>query len=222
MSTKEIKEKLIGFTEKEIKKLIDLSDNKEFEQIKNILSSKLPKVRVLKYKDPNEVKVVYSDSKEAAEDFRKLLIEKQTESEKVFKALLKSSNIKYEFQKIFWVKVKSKSIKKKFYIVDFYLPELETVIEIDGEYHDEVKQQKQDKFRTSVLLRNGILKVFRFSNEDTLNNHNYVLSRLNQIVANTVIFKDKLYKKNKDKEVIDSFLKTRNHKKSRKERVRPK
>jgi very-short-patch-repair endonuclease len=222
MSSKEIKEKSIGFTEKEIKKLIDLSDNKEFEQIKNILSSKLPKVRLLKYKDPNDIKPVYSDSKEAAEDFRKLLIEKQTESEKVFKALLKASNIKYEFQKIFWVKVKSKNVKKKFYIVDFYLPELETVIEIDGEYHDEVKQQKQDKFRTSVLLRNGILKVFRFSNEDVLNNHNYVLSRLNQIVTNTGIVRNKVYKKKQNKEIIDSFMKTRNHKKPRKERIRPK
>jgi very-short-patch-repair endonuclease len=53
------------------------------------------------------------------------------------------------------------------YIVDFYIPKLKLVIEIDGETHIEKKEIKYDSERTKILESYG-LKVLRFWNYDIL------------------------------------------------------
>ena len=53
------------------------------------------------------------------------------------------------------------------YIVDFYIPKLKLVIEIDGETHLEKKEIEYDSKRTKVLESYG-LKVLRFWNYDIL------------------------------------------------------
>jgi very-short-patch-repair endonuclease len=50
------------------------------------------------------------------------------------------------------------------YIADFYIPEIRTVIEIDGEYHR--KRKRQDAIRTKQLFKFGVLRVVRFTNEE--------------------------------------------------------
>jgi very-short-patch-repair endonuclease len=55
------------------------------------------------------------------------------------------------------------------YIVDFYVPKLKLVIELDGETHIENKEIKYDKNRTKELEKLG-LKVARFWNYDILDN----------------------------------------------------
>lgn len=96
-----------------------------------------------------------------ADKYRKDLIKKQTNSEKVFKAKLKSLGIKYEFQKIVFD-------GDKFYIVDFYIPKLKLVIEIDGGYHTTKDQIYKDKVRISRLSILGYKRVSRFTNEEAI------------------------------------------------------
>jgi very-short-patch-repair endonuclease len=53
----------------------------------------------------------------------------------------------------------------KAYIVDFYIPDIKLVIEVDGPSHD--KQKEYDEIRTRFLASKGI-KVIRIKNEETL------------------------------------------------------
>ena len=61
------------------------------------------------------------------------------------------------------------------YIVDFYCHKLKLVIEIDGGYHLKLEQKEYDKYRTKDLSEFGI-KTLRFTNNQVLNNIEFVLS----------------------------------------------
>jgi len=63
------------------------------------------------------------------------------------------------------------------FIVDFYCPEENLVIELDGEPHFEEEQIKYDKERTKKLEELG-LKVIRFQNQDVLYTLDYVLDEI--------------------------------------------
>jgi len=54
---------------------------------------------------------------------------------------------------------------KKWYITDFFIPELKLIIEIDGMNHQEVSQKEYDKKRTSFLESIGN-RVIRFDNAE--------------------------------------------------------
>jgi very-short-patch-repair endonuclease len=96
-------------------------------------------------------------------DFRSSLISKQTESEKIFKAILKSIKINYQFQKIIYTKI-------SFYIVDFYLTDFNKVIEIDGGYHESKEQKIKDSTRSNILIKKvGVSGILRFKNEEVKN-----------------------------------------------------
>ncbi len=98
-----------------------------------------------------------------ADEYRKELIENQTEAEMVFKILLKEHNIKYEFQHILYS-------RGSFYIADFYIPKHHIIFELDGEYHFSKEQRARDKKRTSQIINEiGIKEVLRFKNSEVLN-----------------------------------------------------
>lgn len=65
------------------------------------------------------------------------------------------------------------------YIIDFYCPNLQLGIEVDGTVHDE--QKNYDYRRDNRLARRGI-DVFRFSNDNVLYNSPAVVSDLCQII----------------------------------------
>lgn len=92
-----------------------------------------------------------------ATSFRSDLIKNQTKSESIFKAKLKALNVAYEFQKIIYT-------DKTFYILDFYLPSLNLVIELDGKYHDTKEQKIKDSKRTKELKKLGYINIKRLSN----------------------------------------------------------
>jgi very-short-patch-repair endonuclease len=71
------------------------------------------------------------------------------------------SKINYIFQKPFF-------ICESIYFADFYLPKYNTVIEVDGNYHNEPVQIQKDNKRTAYLESIGI-KVIRITNEEALN-----------------------------------------------------
>lgn len=94
--------------------------------------------------------------------FKDELKEKATLAERRFEQILQKGKFKYEFQKVF----KTGSGYK---VVDFHLPDYDIVVEIDGNYHDDPKQQKYDQERTRAILKVGrIKKVLRLTNEEIL------------------------------------------------------
>jgi very-short-patch-repair endonuclease len=59
------------------------------------------------------------------------------------------------------------------FIVDFYCPKLNLVIEVDGDSHFTEQGKIYDRQRTKVLEGYG-LRVIRFTNDDVLNNFDAV------------------------------------------------
>ena len=65
----------------------------------------------------------------------------------------------------------------KWFIADFYSHEVKLIIEVDGGIHNNANQTEYDASRTSEIERLGI-SVIRFSNEDILNNLEFVLYQI--------------------------------------------
>jgi very-short-patch-repair endonuclease len=67
--------------------------------------------------------------------------------------------------------------RTKFIIPDFYLSSHNTVVEVDGGYHDTPKQKRRDCVKDAIYERRG-LRVMRFKNEEVLCNPLAVVNRL--------------------------------------------
>lgn len=63
------------------------------------------------------------------------------------------------------------------YIVDFYCPKANLIIELDGSQHYSEIGKSKDQSRDTVLLGTG-LKVLRFSDKEVFHNINGVLERI--------------------------------------------
>ncbi|SQC93522.1 Protein of uncharacterised function (DUF559) [Cedecea neteri] len=66
--------------------------------------------------------------------------------------------------------------------VDFYLPQAELVIEIDGGQHEEAPQKLKDQQRDSFLLQHGI-KTLRLKTEDMRLKSNHFSDFISQLTA---------------------------------------
>lgn len=73
-----------------------------------------------------------------AEHYKHILEVNATYAERVLYSFL-TGKIDFEFQKIIYT-----DNKKHFFIADFYIPSKNLIIELDGEYHDDAKQQNKD------------------------------------------------------------------------------
>jgi very-short-patch-repair endonuclease len=82
-----------------------------------------------------------------------------------------------------WLKIKGKQLKGyQFYrqktignyIVDFYCPKADLVIEVDGGQHYSDKGKQKDRMRDNYMSQLG-LKVLRFSDREVLKNLNGVI-----------------------------------------------
>ena len=88
---------------------------------------------------------------------------------------IENRNHPTEAEKIFWELVRAKRTGYKFtrqqiigdYIIDFFCPQYNIAVEIDGGYHAERQQQEDDETRTQWLETIGC-HVIRFSNESVL------------------------------------------------------
>ena len=67
------------------------------------------------------------------------------------------------------------------YIVDFYCPSANLVIELDGSQHYEGKTEKHDASRTEYLNSIG-LYVLRFSNKDINDYFEAVCQKIEEII----------------------------------------
>lgn len=68
--------------------------------------------------------------------------------EERMKEFFDENYIEYESQKIFYIYADDGWIIK-YYIADFYIPEYNLIIEVDGKFHDDYKQH--DKTRTKEI-----------------------------------------------------------------------
>lgn len=87
--------------------------------------------------------VIWSAEARAAEmqDFPSPLEERM-------KRYLDTYRIDYEFQKIFYIR-KDDGWIVTYYIADFFIPERNIIIEVDGKFHN--KQKQKDKNRTKEI-----------------------------------------------------------------------
>ena len=68
--------------------------------------------------------------------------------EEKMKQFLIGHNIRFESQKIFYIYADDGWIIR-YYIADFYIPDRDIIIEVDGKFHDKHKQH--DKMRTKEI-----------------------------------------------------------------------
>lgn len=99
-----------------------------------------------------------------AEYYKHILEINATYAERVLYSFL-TGKINFEFQKIIYTD------NKHFFIADFYIPSKNLIIELDGEYHDDAKQQNKDIWRTKVLKSLGY-RVIRFKNKQIVESKN--------------------------------------------------
>ena len=104
---------------------------------------------------------IYSILKENARENRK----EPTDAENLLWQILRNNGIGFKFRR-------QHAIGD--YIADFISIEHLLIIEIDGKYHEDEKQQEKDRIR-SELLQNKGYKILRFTNEEVINNTPNVL-----------------------------------------------
>lgn len=84
--------------------------------------------------------------------------------EERMKEFLDENYVEYEFQKIFYICDKDGWIIR-YYIADFYIPEKDIIIEVDGKFHN--NQRQKDKNRTKVIQDHyPEIEVLRYTWED--------------------------------------------------------
>lgn len=117
------------------------------------------------YKEEPKEKPKEEPKENIAEHYKHILEVNATYAERVLYSFL-TGKIDFEFQKIIYT-----DNKKHFFIADFYIPSKNLIIELDGEYHDNIKQQDKDIWRTRILKSLGY-KVIRFKNKQITESNN--------------------------------------------------
>lgn len=117
-------------------------------------------------------KPIYLTHRETLEKYAKTMRENPTKGEIDVVRFLKRCKIKYKQQHIIADR----------YIVDFFLPTYNTIIEVDGSYHQTVEQRTKDANREYVLRSSGY-NVVRLTNSEALKLYNtsYAVSVYNKI-----------------------------------------
>jgi very-short-patch-repair endonuclease len=91
-----------------------------------------------------------------------------------------------EAEKLLWSRIRRKQLKNcQFYrqkimgnyIVDFYCPKANLIIELDGGQHYSDEGMKKDKSR-DAYMKNLRLRVLRFSDKDVFENLNGILEKI--------------------------------------------
>ena len=92
-----------------------------------------------------------------------------------------------EAEKKLWNKylrqTKNKALRQKpidDYIVDFYIPKLKLIIEIDGDSHFTEEGKTYDTKRTKILGKYG-LRIIRFNNKEVLEQFKGVCAVIEEI-----------------------------------------
>ena len=111
---------------------------------------------------------MFYDAKPAIFENAKYLRENMTAAEKTLWNRLKNNKLGVRFKSQHPVDI---------FIADFYCHRFKLVVEIDGKIHNNTKEY--DEGRTAELEKPGI-KVLRFTNEDVIENINFVLEKIKE------------------------------------------
>ncbi len=131
-----------------------LKAKRNYELVKyNGLSKRDYEARKRKELEDQKIKHLYEVSKKYEKENK----ENATESEKKLRAKLQFNKIKYEFQKTFMG-------DNDWWIADFYLPEYNMIIELDGGYHTLENQKVKDRKKNKYFKKLGYI-VCRLKNE---------------------------------------------------------
>ena len=114
------------------------------------------------------------DRYELLKDFAKKNRGEMTESERVLWEALRKLNCGYHFRRQHPIGD---------YIADFICIKKMLVIEVDGGYHNEPRQQQDDLNRTEFLESKGFT-VIRFKNEEIGNDLKTVIMRIKELLFN--------------------------------------
>ena len=79
----------------------------------------------------------------------------------------------YDFLKVLPMTVKRQYVVEN-YILDFFIPDVNIAIELDGSQHFEPENREEDRVRDETLLSMGI-KVIRYPNTDINKNFDGVI-----------------------------------------------
>lgn len=93
---------------------------------------------------------------------REELLKNQTHSENNIRLVLKKLQINYVPQKQFH----PYSTKIPYCFVDFYLPEFNMCLEIDGGYHRNRKVAKKDRTKEKALIKDFKVTILRITNNE--------------------------------------------------------
>lgn len=91
---------------------------------------------------------------ERADELRRRL----TRAERYFKSIFEKTKIPIKSQKIVYN-------RGSYFIIDFFVPSKFLCIEVDGGYHDELKQKERDQKRDKYLLDHKY-EVWRLTNKE--------------------------------------------------------
>jgi very-short-patch-repair endonuclease len=93
-----------------------------------------------------------------------------------------------EAERVLWESLKKNNFKEfrfkaqhpiKTFIADFYCHKAKLVIEVDGGIHDCEENKEYDENRSYEFEELG-LKIIRFTNEDVLNNTDFVIEQISK------------------------------------------
>lgn len=116
-----------------------------------------PKTKSKKQNKKEEKKRAFANKQRTLDKRKRQLRENATEHELFFLYNLKRLKIKNTFQK-------GVIDKDHFMIPDFYIPSLNMVVELDGEYHNRSKQQYRDYYKDKHYEERGF-RILRMRNE---------------------------------------------------------
>jgi leucyl-tRNA synthetase len=103
-----------------------------------------------------------------------------------------------ESENILWQEIRNSSLGFKIrrqhyignFIADFVCIEKKLIMEIDGEYHNDVEQKERDDERTLILEQKYLYKVIRFTNDEVTNDLKNVISNIKTELSKRISSKE--------------------------------
>lgn len=89
--------------------------------------------------------------------------DKRSYLEESFETWLLDNNISLKYETEYTIK---NHITEKWYFVDFYFPEINLIVELDGKQHEKPKHKEADKLRDEYITNNLHINVFRISYDE--------------------------------------------------------
>lgn len=89
--------------------------------------------------------------------------DKKSYLEESFETWLLDNNISLKYEPEYTIR---NHITQKWYFVDFYFPEINLIVELDGKQHEKSKHKEADKLRDEYIITHLNLNVFRISYDE--------------------------------------------------------